>query len=257
MNIQNAIQKVLDPKPTTTLTIVSGIPRSGTSLSMLILSTLGLIPFTASNRVKTHVNKMNPRGCLESVFTFKGIKADYQLNMLDGFNCLKIFTINLKQSLEFLHTVNKKIKLIFCLRDPLEIIHSRRANFKLINRLSDTSIATSILSEWTKLFYLQDLIADNDIFIMDFNELIHNPNIPIMNLASFLDLDISTQQISCVVKSCIDPFLYRSKKISINSDISKLLYKMHRLIKKKRLNPSLIPSSISSFISKASDLQII
>lgn len=254
MDTQNTVLKIL-PKLqlNDAITIVSGIPRSGTSLIMLILSSLGFTPFTISNIVRSHQNIMNPKGFFESIFTFKGVQSDFEADMIKGSNCLKIFTFNLVKSLEVLVNNSKKIKIIFCLRDPLEIINSRKVNFKLLNPGSDTSITLSILSEWTKLFLLPKYISPENILIMDFNDLMYDPLNSISNLASFVNINITPQQISQISEHCIDCNLYRSKKIPIDSNLSLLLYQVYNIIKQQIIDPSFIPRSIYEFINLASE----
>jgi len=249
-----------DASNNSTLTIVSGIPRSGTSLAMQLLNKVGKIPFT-SNAFKypkninqsvprlftSKINSMNPKGFFESKFTVKSIHSIEEVNELTGYDAVKIMIRQLANALKFIKTSNRKFKLLFCLRDPLEIIYSHRRWFETKNTKSDESEATFVLLGWLNLFYME-IDKEKNLFILDYNNLMKHPRQVLRELTLFLDITISDHELNKLAKSCIDEKLYRSPNLSLNKKLDSYLYKMHKLIKKKRIDPELIPSSILEFI---------
>lgn len=228
------------------LVIVSGVPRSGTSLSMSILKDMGLNPFYKDKKIP-QAFKMNPKGFYESQFVFKGLRSNPDLDIIKNFYSVKILLQNLNLSLNTLKTANRNYKIVFCLRDPLEIITSHRTYFKSMEGRPIKSTAATILSGWIKFFSLQDEFKN--IFVMDYNKLLRDPDKVLSKLSVFLNLNLDNAQIHKISSECVDPKLHRSVGISIDRETDKYLWKFHEMIRKKFIDENVI-SDVKKFISE-------
>lgn len=233
------------------LVIVSGIPRSGTSLTMFILKTMGLNPFYKNRNIQ-HSPTMNPKGFYESQFVFKGLKSDDPIK-IKNFSSIKIWLHNIKPSLTTLKASNRNYKIVFCLRNPLEIITSHRTYFKSIAERPIKLIAATILSGWIKFFSLQDEFKN--VFVMDYNKLLRDPDKVLCKLSVFLNLNFDDAQIQKISSECVDPKLHRSVGISIDRETDKYLWKFHEMIRKKFIDENVI-SDVKKFISENGVQQI-
>jgi len=190
------------PKP---IVIVSGLPRSGTSMMMKMLEAGGIPPLTDAIRT---ADDDNPRGYYE----FERVKQMSQgdtdwLNDASG-KVVKVISELLKH-LPADHTY----KLIFMRRDISEILASQKKmlvrNGKSTDKISDEQL--TILFE--KHFKMVGVWLDNqpniEYLYVSYNQLLTSPSELIRRIALFLS-DYHLDETSMI--KVIDPTLYRQRE---------------------------------------------
>ena len=204
----------LDGVPATEIiTVVSGLPRSGTSLMMQILEAAGIPPFTDNKRKPDASNR---RGYYEHekvasllsssdkswVKEAKGFAIKVVVPLLTGLpRKLK------KQGVEPIY-----YRLVFMERDMEEILKSQEA---MLRRLRKTSATDKKGANIRKAYRQQERFAkrwcaDFPVHAMSvsFETLIHHPDQILPPLADFLD----TLDKLPAMRACIDPGLHRTRK---------------------------------------------
>ena len=191
------------------LIVVSGIQRSGTSLQMLILKNLG---FTIAGE-KDPNNRMdlNPTGIWEIPYVVhKGLQKPIEEDV-----------IKLTQSgLEY---TTIKYKLIYCIRDPREIVISNRS---LIGEgVNDETVWNNYLFE--SAWAIDNLFLLNS-HIVDYGDVIKKPKKEINRLANFLKVNPTKK-----AKQTPNSQYYRSKKYNIEKNMyAEMYYKYFYNLKK-------------------------
>jgi hypothetical protein len=112
-----------DADPTRVITVVSGLPRSGTSMMMQMLSAGGIAPFTDEKRIP---DPDNPKGYLEHERATQ-LQADQSWVPEARGKVVKIVA----QLLPFLPT-NERYQIVFMKRDLHEVVASQK---KMLERL--------------------------------------------------------------------------------------------------------------------------
>jgi len=182
--------------------IVSGLPRSGTSLMMKMLEAGGIDPLTDEIR---EADVDNPRGYYEFE-RVKGLPDDTSwLDQAEG-KAVKILAELIKHLPE-----GHDYRVIFMLRDLDEIISSQK---KMMVRRGEDPDAVPDL-EMKKLLrrYLLSLkrhinrTKNMDVLYISYNEVMDDPEEPIEEVADFLGGDIDAAS----MRGCVDPKLYRNR----------------------------------------------
>jgi len=188
------------------ITVVSGVPRSGTSLMMQILEKAGIEPFTDGNRSS---DTNNPKGYYEHQAVKKLYKSADFLNEIDN-KAVKIISY----LLEYLPD-NNYYKIIFMERDLDEIVRSQQKMIKHISGKDRTYRYTQVKN--TLRIHLkkikQYLAAKNnmEVLYINYNELLIEPDGQIDRIIDFLQLDRKKRQ---NMISAVDSNLYRTKNKS-------------------------------------------
>lgn len=203
--------------------VVSGEPRSGTSLQMLIIKKLGfeITGFRDSNYGKGR--RFNPSGIweIDGVPNHGLTKNLFMHNRIEG-DVIKLTTFGLLNSdPSFIN------KLIYCIRDPREVIVSQRG------QVGYTDDDWNWNEYITNIKQLLDKIEPNDwdhIHIVDYKDVISNRRGEVQLLADFLDVEFRQSAVS-VIKTKY----YRSKpKVAWNQE-AKELYEILRSKKRKEI----------------------
>ena len=240
--------------------VVSGEPRSGTSMMMQTLNLLGLNIWQndeTRNKSKDdtylkHAQKLNPKGFFETQFVVRGINLERMKknaenkdnfeNILEQHNgeVVKIVTRGL------LNTSSELIdKIIFCARSPRSIAYSQ-------TELTSTVMVASNKGDWefpildyNPLNYIIDisrLLKNIDKYkdkmtVVKYNDMHNNAEETIKSIISFLNLIPTEKQINSAIKN-VDPNLNRkSNPPNIPGkewEIAEKLYE--KLIKKEIMN---------------------
>lgn len=125
------------------ITVVTGVPRSGTSLTMKMLDDSGIPAYFDG---QTH-QEINPYGSFETNVPI------FDLSLYDG-QCVKCF-----QVISIFDTPPSNYKIIMPYRDPEQIILSRIEAFKIKNR-TDASIDKQISQISRQYRFLRFIIAN-------------------------------------------------------------------------------------------------
>jgi hypothetical protein len=193
------------------IVIVSGLPRSGTSLLMKMLEAGGIVPLVDNVR---EADDDNPRGYYEyePVKALRSHDASWLANAHG--RVVKIIAMLLTYLPDSYH-----YKVIFVRREMREILASQRK--MLINRGEDPDKISD--EAMAKIFEKHLLQVDQWILDhpnvkkidINYNLLIHNPKQEIERIVQFLEKPLDIDKMASV----IDPNLYRqrSNPISLSS----------------------------------------
>ena len=182
--------------------VVSGIPRSGTSMMMQILSAGGIALLTDHTR---KADSDNPRGYFEFEKTKELAKDKTWLHKAKG-KAVKIISQLLKEL-----PSDFNYKIIFMERTMEEILASQ--NQMLLNRgTSENQGKNEQLGDLFKkhLAEIKTWLTGQsnfDVTCISFNEVLKNPAPHLLELARFLDISLNLKAMLAV----IDKSLYRQK----------------------------------------------
>jgi predicted AlkP superfamily phosphohydrolase/phosphomutase/tetratricopeptide (TPR) repeat protein len=191
--------KILDEQMKGKVVIVSGLPRSGTSMMMQVLQAGGL------NVLKDEVRKAdesNPKGYYEYEKVKKLTKENDWFAEADG-KVLKVIAHLLK----FLPT-DIDFKIIFMQRDLYEVISSQQKMLGKNDEAFPVAIANAFENEVKKVDIWQKKEPNVDLIYVNYQDVIKNPMEEIDKVNEFLDFQLDIEEAVKVV----DPELYRNKK---------------------------------------------
>ena len=184
------------------ITIVSGVPRSGTSMMMKMLIAGGLEPLTDNIRT---ADEDNPEGYFEFE-RVKQLKDDHSWLQDARGKCVKIVSVFLKQlPRDFTY------KIIFMRRNIAEVLASQQQ--MLVRRGEPIDTISDEKMKQTFERHLKDLeswlTAQPNIAVLDINysEVIANPLPSSRNINDFLKLGLDVDRMVGVV----DTNLYRNR----------------------------------------------
>ena len=184
------------------VTIVSGLPRSGTSLMMQMLQAGGMKLLTDEWRV---ADQHNPRGNFE----YEAVKrsgADLSWLELAGGRVVKVIHLLLRHL-----PADRPYRVIFMLRDVQEVITSQRVMLKASGRsgalIPDGRLAGVFEQQ---LVEVRQWLADRPNFrvlYVNYREVLNDPSAAAQAIALFLGgrLDVSA------MASVVDRTLYRQR----------------------------------------------
>ena len=196
-------QKLWKKKRPGTITIVSGLPRSGTSLMMQMLEAGGMEVLT--DRIRK-ADSDNPRGYYEFEKVKDLDKDSSWLNLSSG-KVVKIVSVLLYDLPR-----DRNYNIIFMNRNLQEVLASQR---KMLHNLqhdeenqTDEQMANQYKSHLQKLIAWLDQQNNMNVLYVSYNEIIKNPGKNANEIKSFLakDLDISA------MNRVVDRSLYRQRK---------------------------------------------
>jgi len=184
------------------VTIVSGLPRSGTSLMMQMLAAGGLPALTDALRAP---DESNPRGYFE-FDPVKRLRSDREwLEQARG-RAVKIIHLLLK---ELPVDGRFQYRVVFLRRSIAEILTSQRA---MLEREGKTAADDTVLAKVyrTQVEQAEQWLASQPAFsvlYLDHRDLIQSPAGPVSQLNEFLggELDVAA------MIHAIDPALYRQR----------------------------------------------
>jgi hypothetical protein len=183
------------------IVIVSGLPRSGTSLMMQMLDRGGLEVVTDNVRA---ADTDNPRGYYE-LEQVKRIKNDVSWLPATRGKAFKMVS-----QLLYELPANEKYRVIFMERDLDEMIVSQE---KMLGRFGKPSApATVIKDHFTKhLAKLRDWLATQrniQLLYIQYRDLVERPEIEATRVSAFLDGRVEANEMA----KSVDPLLYRNRK---------------------------------------------
>ncbi|MBL0329894.1 MAG: alkaline phosphatase family protein [Bacteroidetes bacterium] len=186
-----------------TITIVSGLPRSGTSMMMQMLAAGGLNILTDNIRA---TDENNPKGYLE----YQKVKSLAHDNswLHEGQN--KVVKV-IAQLLQFL-PANYQYKVVFMEREMEEVIQSQQIMLgkkaDVEKKVYPTSLADTFKKQLEKT---QSWIKNHpqfEVTFISYSDVIQNPQEIAENLSLFLDSELNIEK----MVQAVDRNLYRNKK---------------------------------------------
>ena len=188
------------------ITIVSGMPRSGTSLMMQLLEATGVDIFSDGERVS---DDNNPKGYYEHEVVKKINHNPHWLKSCNG-KAVKIVA-PLITSLPY----NYRYKVIFMERDPMEIYKSQEQMLLRLGKTNKKQIfSQGIFQQIEQTIKSSKAWLDNhpcvDVLYVSYNDLIERPQDYADKLTRFLDKQIDLS----IIQKTIDPTLYRERSVS-------------------------------------------
>jgi predicted AlkP superfamily phosphohydrolase/phosphomutase/tetratricopeptide (TPR) repeat protein len=181
-----------------TITVVSGLPRSGTSMMMQMLKAGGVETLTDNIRQN---DENNPKGYLELEQVKKLASDNSWIPQAEG-KVIKVISHLLPHL-----PVNYNYKIIFMQRDLTEILKSQQ---KMLGR--DPNNFPSQLSETFKkqLQKTESWLSGQpnmDVLYVNYKDIIQHPEEQSENISSFLGTDLNVQAMA----EAIDKNLYRNR----------------------------------------------
>lgn len=185
------------------ITVVSGLPRSGTSMLMKMLAVGGLEPLTDGLR---SADADNPGGYYE----FEKVK---QLDNEAGWLAAAMGkTVKVISQLLDKLPVDKQYKIVFALRDMDEILASQRAMLKRRGRADDGVPDAEIAAVFNRhLQEVREWLAGQghmEVLYVDYAAILQAPLVESQRIVDFLALPLDVPQMAGVV----DESLYRQRK---------------------------------------------
>ncbi len=198
------LKKLFGGKSTKTVTVVSGLPRSGTSMMMKMLEAGGLPPITDKIRA---ADEDNPKGYYEFERVKKLDKGDTAWVADAQGKSVKVISALLKYL-----PPDYEYKVIFMRRRPEEILASQKQMLirrgEPTDRVSDEEL-TQYFAKHLKAvetwLHNQPNVA---VLYISYNRVLKNPLEPALEVNRFLGNRLKAQAMASVV----DPTLYRQKK---------------------------------------------
>lgn len=199
-NVPNGDDSVSKPQ----VIIVSGLPRSGTSMMMQMLAAGGVPIFTDGQRVP---DENNPKGYYE-VDLAKGLaKKNSWVHDCDG-KCVKVVAPligYLPSSVDY--------RVIYMKRPVQEIIRSQANMLERLGKessdMTDEQIAKVMVDDAHRALGLLSM-HQNKVLKIDYAESIADPQATAAAIASFLRMDLDESAMAAAV----DPKLHREKSDS-------------------------------------------
>jgi hypothetical protein len=202
--MRNIFQFLRKPKQDEAVIVVSGLPRSGTSMMMKMLEAGGLPPLTDNLRT---ADDDNPKGYYE----FERVKKlpDGDHAWLEGARGKVVKVIS--ALLEHLPS-GYTYKVIFMRRHMDEILASQRQMLvrsnKPTDKVSDEQLAEMYRKHLAKVEAWLANQPNISVFYVEYNEMLSNPQALIEQVNAFLGNQLEAEKMAAV----IDPALYRQRK---------------------------------------------
>ena len=190
------------------ITIVSGYPRSGTSLMMQMLEAGGL-PVLRDEKFRP-ADERNPRGYYEIE---PALKLGAEGQVTDWVADTKGKTVKvIAYQLRFLPN-DFNYKIIFMRRHIAEVLTSS-GKFKFLRKDSPLSEREKVLAFKTEYVWYEAWLmkqAHMPALFVNYNDLIAGPNTPVACIREFLGLPLDADKMI----NAIDPHLYRNRGESL------------------------------------------
>jgi len=188
-----------------TVYVVSGLPRSGTSLMMQLLSAGGMETFSDFKRT---ADDNNPKGYFEHEAVLRLRRDTKWLDQASG-KTVKIISA----LLEFLPP-RFSYKIIFMERDLFEVMNSQQTMLEKSGKTSGKIFPVNIYRAFEEnLLHVKKWAEKNKIFVefmpVKYADLIVNPEPCLDEICKFFNKNLDKK----AMLACIDPGLYRSRNI--------------------------------------------
>ncbi|MEZ4594094.1 MAG: sulfotransferase domain-containing protein [Chloroflexota bacterium] len=202
------LKKLLGGK--TAVTIVSGLPRSGTSMMMKMLEAGGIPPLT--DKVRT-ADDDNPKGYYEFERVKQMDKGDTAWMAEAQGKSVKVISQLLRHM-----PSDYEYKIIFMRRNMAEILASQKK--MLINRgedpnqASDEEIASLFEKHLSNVMNWMNSQPNVSVLYVHYSDMLTNPEPQVAQINQFLGGHLNTEAMAQVV----DPNLYRNRKNRLNKE---------------------------------------
>lgn len=183
------------------ITIVSGLPRSGTSMMMQMLHAGGVSMLTDGIREQ---DENNPKGYFEYEKTKGLMKDNSWLHEAEG-KGIKVIA----QLLKFL-PADYRYKIIFMERDLDEVMASQRKMRGMPEKLTEVSIRASYEEKLNAIFDWAERQPFIDLIRVPYAEVVANPETQIDRVHDFLGQQLDKK----AMQEQVESKLYRNKRIS-------------------------------------------
>ncbi|MEE8169976.1 MAG: sulfotransferase family protein [Phycisphaerae bacterium] len=185
------------------VTIVSGLPRSGTSMMMKMLDAGGIAALT--DNVRT-ADEDNPKGYFEFEAVKKTKKDPAWLERAGGMVVKMVHLLLLDLPLD------REYRVIFMRRKLEEVVKSQNVmlerNGKDTGALADEQVMRVFRAQMDKVdLYAKENARHLKMLDVNYNDLLADPRPAIQAVNEFLDGTLNTQAMATVV----DPSLYRQR----------------------------------------------
>ena len=184
-----------------TITVVSGLPRSGTSLMMQMLDNGGMEVVMDNIRVADHDN---PKGYYEFE-KVKKIKEDASWLKDTRGKAFKMVSMLLYDL-----PMEEKYKIIFMKRNMKEVLRSQRKMLERLKKESgpdDDAMGELLKVHLNKTYHWLKQQPKIDVLYISYNDLISDPLREIRIVNHFLDGNLDVEKMAGV----IDKTLYRNR----------------------------------------------
>ena len=189
---------------TKTITVVSGLPRSGTSMMMKMLEAVGLPPLTDEVRA---ADVDNPKGYYEFERVKKLDKGDTAWLPAAQGKVVKIISMLLQHL-----PAEYDYQVIFMRRDLQEVLASQKRMLAHRDKPADAAGDEEMMRLFAKhLAQVEVWLAQQANFkvqYVDYNALLENPSGPVRQINRFLGGRLDEAAMAGVV----DPNLYRQRR---------------------------------------------
>ncbi len=202
--MKNLFRSIRKPNVTEFITIVSGLPRSGTSMMMKMLEAGGLPPLT--DQIRT-ADDDNPKGYYE----FERVKKmpDGDIAWVDGAQGKAVKVIS--ALLEHLPP-DYSYRVLFMERKMDEILASQHQMLvrsgKPTDKVSDEKLAEMYSKHLTKVKNWLNEQPNILVLYLDYNAMLAEPDKSSVQINQFLGDSLNAEKMAAV----IDPNLYRQRK---------------------------------------------
>ena len=188
--------------------VVTGEPRSGTSLMMMVVGELGYKIIGKQYVSDNHYS--NPEGVWEIPRIAKnGLTMDMAAGKLPSL-CKKLVP-NVHDTKDYviklisygLTSSDRRLvdKVIICVRNPEEVLVSQhRCGYD--TNLLDYTLNQIALMKWLSM-------TEKPFIVVDYNSFVINPKFHVMDVAGFLEVD--DKELMDKAASKVNPSLYRTK----------------------------------------------
>jgi hypothetical protein len=202
--MKNLFKSLRKPKSQEFITVVSGLPRSGTSMMMKMLEAGGLPPLTDNLRT---ADEDNPKG----YFEFERVKKmpDGDISWVEDAQGKAVKVISaLLEHLPPAYTY----RVLFMQRKIDEILVSQKQMLvrsgKPTDQVSDEQLAEMYGKHLAKVKAWLDEQTNFSVNYLDYNAMLADPTKYARQVNQFLDNSLNPQEMAGVV----DPNLYRQRK---------------------------------------------
>ncbi len=184
------------------LTVVSGLPRSGTSMMMRMMEAGGMPVMIDGERI---ADDDNPRGYYE----FEAVKRTKQdPSWLEGSEGK---VVKMVYKLVYDLPKNRKYKIVLMRRKIPEVLASQRKmldrNQQATRDIEDAQMAELFRSELAAFYRWAEAQEHIDMLIIDYNEVHERPLDKMKEIAAFIGAPLDTQAMADV----LDKSLYRNR----------------------------------------------
>lgn len=183
------------------ITVVSGIPRSGTSMMMRMLECGGLPVLTDGVR---GADDDNPRGYYEFE-PVKRLQKDASWLAAARGQAIKIIYVFLSQLPD-----NYRYKVIFLRRSLDDVIASQKLMLerrKEADSLSDSQLLELYNTQLQRLYTWLKHKDNFEVLYLNYEEIVGDPRNTVLDIARFLALPLNADAMA----QCIEPALHRNR----------------------------------------------